>query len=103
LHNNPEGLHLFSRDGLNLTLQQTLAAASAPEDGLLGAVPQPPYVFPPTVAQTDGTNFTAGRRERPWILWRANTTCVPEVLVTSMEARSVSPNVFSHAQAVRVS
>ena len=98
LHNNPEGLHLFSRDGLNFTLQQSLAA---PEDGSLGAVPQPPYVFPPTVAQTDGTNFTAGRRERPWILWKANTTCVPEVLVTSMEAHSVSPVVFSHAQAVR--
>lgn len=94
LHNTPVGIHLYSRDGLNFTLQQSLS-----ESQLLGSVPQPPYVYSATINQTDGTSFTAERRERPWILFK-NGTCIPEVLITSMQAGSVRKQVFSHAQAV---
>ena len=96
LHNTPVGIHLFSRDGLSFTLQQSLS-----ETHSLGSLPQPPYVYTATVNQTDGTSFSANRRERPWILFKNGTTSVPQVLVTSMQAPSVFKQVFSHAQAVR--
>ena len=92
MHNTPVGIHLFSRDGLTFTLQQALSAANEP---------QPPFVYPALVQQTDGTNFTADRRERPWMMMKRGTASVPEVLVTSMDARAAFPYVFSHAQAVR--
>ena len=92
LHNTPRGLHLFSRSGLNFTLQQQLR----------GTTPVAPFVFEELVEQSDGTSFTAGRRERPWLLFKPGTT-TPEVLVTSMQAGSAWPVVFTHAQAVRSS
>jgi hypothetical protein len=95
LHNTPVGIHLFSRDGLNFTLQQSLSSSST------DAVPQPPYVYPSTINQTDGTSFNADRRERPWILFKNGTTCVPELLVTSMQAPSVFSQVFSHIQEIQ--
>jgi hypothetical protein len=76
LHNEPRGIHLFSRDGLNFTLQQGLNS---------NGIPDGPFVYNETVLQTDGSHFNAGRRERPWILFEKewpNTR--PVLLVTSM-------------------
>lgn len=89
LHNTPRGIHLFSADGLNFSLQQNVVSGN----------PQPPFVFDDVVVQSDGTNFTAGRRERPWILFDAHSTR-PRVLVTSMQAPAAWHAVFTHAQAV---
>lgn len=99
LHNTPRGIHLFSVDGLSFTLQQALDE---------GRVPVGPFVFDETVFLEGPTpcnpgepcaNFTAARRERPWILFYANTSR-PRVLVTSMQAPSAWPQVFTHAQRV---
>jgi hypothetical protein len=89
LHNTPRGIHLYSEDGLDFKLQQSLNAQ----------LPQPPYVYTEVVNQTDSSSFAAGRRERPWILFTPNTSR-PEVLVTSMQS-SAWPVVFTHAQQVR--
>ena len=91
LHNTPRGLHLYSRDGLKFTLQQNVS----------GTDPVAPFVFTEVINQTDGSSFTAQRRERPWILFKPGTTSTPEVLVTSMQASSAWPVVFTHMQAVR--
>lgn len=90
LHNTPVGIHLYSRDGLNFTLQQQV----------IGGNPVAPFMYNATVFQTDGTSFKAGRRERPWLLWRRGTTSTPETLVTSMEASEAWPVVFTHVQGV---
>lgn len=92
LHNTPRGIHLVSTDGLTFALQQKLGPTREP----LG-----PFVFNETVANTDGTTFTAGRRERPWLLFAAGTRSRPEVLVTSMQASGAWPRVFTHAQGVK--
>ncbi len=89
MHNTPVGIHVFSEDGLTYTLQQSRT----------GGLPQPPFVYPSDIVQADGTNFTAGRRERPWLLFAPGTT-QPQLLVTSMQAH-VWPVVFTHAQEVR--
>jgi hypothetical protein len=92
LHNTPRGIHLFSRDGLNFTLQQALGAGA-------GAQPVGPFVFDETVVlEGSQGNFTAARRERPWILFFGQSSR-PRVLVTSMQAH-VWPQVFTHAQRV---
>ena len=88
LHNTPRGIHAFSRDGVGFVLQQALDA---------GGVPLPPFVYTEAVAQADGSNLTAARRERPWLLFDAQRR--PIVLVTSMQAAS-DRNTFTHAQAV---
>jgi hypothetical protein len=98
LHNTPRGIHLFSRDGLNFTLQQSLGA---------GAQPVGPFVFDETVyLETPspcgpGTcpTFNASRRERPWILFYGRSTR-PMALVSSMEASAAWPQVFTHVQRV---
>ncbi len=102
LHNTPRGIHLFSRDGLNFTLQQALGEGE-------GAQPVGPFVFDEVVlletsepcgaAGAPCPNFTAARRERPWMLFYAQSSR-PRVLVTSMQAGSVFPQVFTHAQRV---
>ena len=89
LHNRPRGIHLFSQDGLTMKLQQEL----------LGTEPQAPFVYNETIVQSDGSQFTADRRERPWLLFAPHTASRPEVLVTSMQS-SVWPQVFTHAQGV---
>ena len=91
LHNSPVGIHLFSQDGLNFTLQQALH----------GKDPVAPFVFNETIVQTDGTSFKAQRRERPWLLFEKpwpNTR--PVMLVNSMQA-PVWPVVFTMAQQVK--
>ena len=93
LHNTPRGIHLFSRDGLNFTLQQA-------RGGEGGAQPIGPFVFNETVALEGGGAFTAGRRERPWMLFDKGTSR-PRVLVTSMQAPAVFKQVFTHAQGVK--
>ena len=90
LHNTPRGIHLFSADGLDFTLQQALGA---------GGEPVGPFVFTENITQTDGTSFAAGRRERPWLLWAKGSASRPEALVTSMQAR-VFGRVFTHVQGV---
>lgn len=92
LHNTPRGIHLWSADGLNFTLQQALDTRGEP---------LAPFVFDERVVQTDGTAFNASRRERPWLLFAEGTRSTPEVLVTSMEASSAFSRVFTHAQGVR--
>ena len=90
MHNTPRGIHVFSRDGLSFQLQQALDA---------GGIPLPPFVYNEVVQQLDGSSLTAGRRERPWLLFDA--AHAPTVLVTSMQAAGVH-GVFTHAQAVGV-
>jgi hypothetical protein len=97
LHNTPVGLHLFSSDGTNFTLQQAVDAATG--------APQPPFVYDAAVPQTDGTSFTADRRERPWLLFRRGTPppgvpFCPEALVTAVQAPAAWPGTFSHVQPV---
>ena len=96
LHNTPRGIHLFSADGLNFTLQQQLVTIGGGE----GAEPVGPFVFNETVQQVGAPPFTAGRRERPWLLFEPGTQSRPRVLVTSMQASGAWPVVFTHAQGV---
>jgi hypothetical protein len=88
MHNTPVGIHIFSADGLIFQLQQQR----------VGQNPVAPFVYPARVNQTDGSSFSAGRRERPWILFAPNSTR-PQVLVTSMQA-PVFGRVFTHAQEI---
>jgi hypothetical protein len=88
MHNTPRGIHAYSRTGENFVLQQALDA---------GGVPLPPFVYDEVVRQTDGSSFTAARRERPWLLFDAQRR--PAALVTSMQA-GVWHNTFTHVQAV---
>jgi hypothetical protein len=88
MHNGPVGIHLFSRDGLNFTLHQRT----------LDAEPQPPFVYGATVLQTDGSSFSAERRERPWLLFRRDGR--PELLATSIKAPALWPREFSHVQPI---
>lgn len=87
MHNTPRGIHVYSADGLNFTLTQPLVKG----------YPQPPFVYNETVLQTDGTSFSAKRRERPWLLLDSDNN--PSVLVTAMQA-AVWPNTFTHAQPI---
>jgi hypothetical protein len=89
MHNTPRGIHVFSEDGLTFQLQQSLDA---------GGIPQPPFAYNETIEQTDGSSFTAGRRERPWLLLQKGSSR-PLALVTAMQA-SVWHNTFTHVQAV---
>jgi len=91
MHNTPRGIHIFSEDGFNFSLQQGHDARRYPVG---------PFVFTEVINQTDGSSFSAGRRERPWLLFAPGTLSTPQVLVTSMQA-SVWPAVFTHAQEVR--
>jgi hypothetical protein len=95
LHNTPRGIHLFSRNGLNFTLQQALGQAHGGS-----AEPVGPFVFNETIYLEDGSNFTAARRERPWILFDGNSSR-PVALVTSMQAGAAWPQVFTHVQRIR--
>jgi hypothetical protein len=90
LHNTPRGIHLFSADGNTFTLQQDVDN---------GGNPLAPFVYENIIQQTDGTNLTAIRRERPWLLRNSNGQFTS--LVTSMQAQGIS-NVFTHVQALNV-
>lgn len=94
LHNGPQGIHLYSTDGLNFTVHQSVA----------GNTTQPPYVYPSTINQTDGTVQACNRRERPWLLFDP-VTGAPQALVTAVVPSGSAPGVapggtFTHVQAV---
>jgi hypothetical protein len=89
LHNTPRGLHLYSRDGLNFTLQQKV----------VGQNPVAPFVFDNAAIQTDGTNITFSRRERPVLIFQPGSLSTPMALITSAQS-SAWKVVFTHIQGV---
>ena len=93
MHNTPRGLHIFSDDGgRSFALQQALGA---------GGAPLAPFVYEETVAQTDGSNFTCGRRERPWLLLGGGPRGdAPTALGTAVQAPAVHAGTFTHVQPI---
>ena len=93
MHNTPRGRHIFSDDGgRSFALQQALGA---------GGAPLAPFVYEETVAHTDGSNFTCGRRERPWLLLGGGPRGdAPTALVTAVQAPAVHAGTFTHVQPI---
>ena len=99
-HNSPRGVHLYSRDGLNFTLQQRLDA---------NGHPLAPFFYNETIKQADGGMahpagarhpLVALRRERPVLVFNSTwgTAGPPIALVTSMEGgRSGEPGCAHEA------